>query len=230
MKARIFAPPGDAGVISMNLPSSRLEIAETRAWVERVVIGLNLCPFAKAPQIKGQVRYALSEAREPEALLAGLVDELNLLAGTPAERIETTLLVHPHVLADFADYNDFLGLAEEAVAELGLEGVIQVASFHPQYQFAGSARRRPRQRDQPFAVSDAAPAARGERRARRRRVPRGGGDLRGEHRDDATARRIGLGEPCSSSAAMMRTVPHARSARRAQAAKSRRKRRTISTV
>jgi len=139
MKARIFALPGDAGVISMNLPSSRLEIAETRAWVERVVIGLNLCPFAKAPQVKGLVRYVLSEAREPEALLAGLIEELKLLAGTPADRIETTLLVHPQVLADFADYNDFLGLAESAVLGLGLEGVIQVASFHPRYQFAGTA-------------------------------------------------------------------------------------------
>jgi uncharacterized protein len=114
-------------------------LAETRAWVEQAVIGLNLCPFAKAPQNKGQVRYVLSEAREPEALLAALVEELNLLAETPAERTETTLLIHPHVLADFADYNDFLGVAEEAVAELGLEGVIQVASFHPQYRFAGSA-------------------------------------------------------------------------------------------
>ena len=139
MKARIFALPGDAGVISMNLPSSRLEIAETRAWVERVVIGLNLCPFAKAPQVKGLVRYVLSEASEPEALLAGLIEELKLLAGTPADRIETTLLVHPQVLADFADYNDFLGLAESAVAGLGLEGVIQVTSFHPGYQFAGTA-------------------------------------------------------------------------------------------
>ncbi|HEY5324628.1 MAG TPA: DUF1415 domain-containing protein [Caldimonas sp.] len=123
----------------MNLPTSRLVIAETRAWVERVVIGVNLCPFAKAPQVKGLVRYVLSEASEPEALLAGLIEELKLLAGTPADRIETTLLVHPQVLADFADYNDFLGLAESAVAGLGLEGVIQVASFHPGYQFAGTA-------------------------------------------------------------------------------------------
>ena len=114
-------------------------IAETRAWVELSVIGLNLCPFAKAPQNKGQVRYVLSEAREPEALLASLVDELNLLAEAPAERIETTLLIHPHVLADFADYNDFLGIAEDAIAELGLEGTVQVASFHPRYQFAGCA-------------------------------------------------------------------------------------------
>jgi len=111
-------------------------LEETRAWVERVVIGLELCPFAKAPQKKGQVRYVLSDARDAEALLATLVEELNLLAETPAERTETTLIVHPHVLADFADYNDFLGIAEDAVAELGLEGVIQVASFHPGYRFA----------------------------------------------------------------------------------------------
>lgn len=118
---------------------SEREIAATRAWVEQVVIGLNLCPFAKAPHKKDQVRYVLSETSDPEALLATLVDELNRLAETPAERIETTLIVHPHVLQDFADYNDFLGIAEDAVAELGLEGVIQVASFHPRFQFAGSA-------------------------------------------------------------------------------------------
>ena len=118
---------------------SERALEETRAWVERVVIGLNLCPFAKAPQKKGQVRYVLCDAREPEALLATLVEELNLLAGTSAERTETTLIVHPHVLADFADYNDFLGVAEDAVVELGLEGVIQVASFHPRYRLEGTA-------------------------------------------------------------------------------------------
>jgi hypothetical protein len=119
----------------MNGPA----LEETRAWVERVVIGLNLCPFAKAPQKKGQVRYVLSEATDVEALLATLVEELNLLAETPAERTETTLIVHPQVLEDFADYNDFLGVAEDVVAELGLEGVIQVASFHPRYRFEGCA-------------------------------------------------------------------------------------------
>jgi hypothetical protein len=113
-------------------------LAETRAWVDLAVIGLNLCPFAKAPQTKGQVRYALSEAREPAALLQDLMAELKLLTATSAARIETTLLVHPHVLADFADYNDFLDVAEAAVAELGLEGEIQVASFHPRYRFAGT--------------------------------------------------------------------------------------------
>ena len=114
-------------------------LEEPRAWVERLVIGLDLCPFAKAPQKQGRVRYVLSDARDAEALLATLVEELNLLAETPAERTETTLIVHPHVLADFADYNDFLGVAEDAVAELGLEGVIQVASFHPRYRFEGTA-------------------------------------------------------------------------------------------
>ncbi|MEO8525368.1 MAG: DUF1415 domain-containing protein [Caldimonas sp.] len=117
---------------------TELAIAETRAWVERAVIGLNLCPFAKAPQVKGQVRYVATEANDTEALLAVLVDELILLAEAAPERIETTLLIHPHALTDFADYNDFLDLAEAAVAELDLEGVIQVASFHPRYRFAGS--------------------------------------------------------------------------------------------
>ena len=118
---------------------SDIVIAETRAWVDRVVIGLNLCPFAKAPQVKGRVRYVVSEATDPEALVACLIDELKRLAETSDMCIETTLLIHPQVLTDFADYNDFLGLVESAVSELGLEGVIQVASFHPQYQFAGVA-------------------------------------------------------------------------------------------
>jgi uncharacterized protein len=111
-------------------------IAQTRAWVDRAVIGMNLCPFAKAPQVKGQVRYVVSLATEPDDLLATLVDELNRLAETPPERVETTLLIHPQVLADFVDFNDFLDVADGAVAALDLEGVLQVASFHPDYQFA----------------------------------------------------------------------------------------------
>jgi uncharacterized protein len=113
-------------------------IAETRAWVDRAVIGLNLCPFARAPQVKGQVRYVVSDATDEDALLQALADELNLLAETPAERIETTLLIHPQVFADFADYNDFLDAADAAVTALELDGVLQVASFHPAYQFAGT--------------------------------------------------------------------------------------------
>jgi hypothetical protein len=113
-------------------------LAETRAWVERAVIGLQLCPFAKAPQVKGQVRYVASDAVDADALVGALVDELKLLAATPADRIETTLLVHPRVFAEFEDQNDFLEIAEAALVALDLEGVIQIASFHPQYRFAGS--------------------------------------------------------------------------------------------
>ena len=123
----------------MTEPDNAAVIAQTRAWVDRAVIGLNLCPFAKAPQIKGLVRYVVSHATDPAALLADLIAELERLAESPAEKLETTLLIHPQVLTDFADYNDFIEVAEDTVAELDLEGVLQVASFHPQYQFADTA-------------------------------------------------------------------------------------------
>lgn len=119
-------------------PTPQLAIAETRAWVDRAVIGLNLCPFAKAPQIKGQVRYVASAAQDPAALLADLVAELERLAEAPAEKIETTLLIHPGVLTDFAEYNDFLEIVDATVDELDLDGILQVASFHPDYQFEGT--------------------------------------------------------------------------------------------
>ena len=113
-------------------------IADTRRWIERAVIGLNLCPFAKAVVAKGQVRYVLSDATTPEALLETLGAELLHLRDTPAAEIDTTLIVHPRVLADFLDYNDFLDDADALVEQLGLDGELQVASFHPQYRFAGS--------------------------------------------------------------------------------------------
>ena len=113
-------------------------VAATRAWLERAVIGLNLCPFAKAVHLKNQIRYAVSTAQTPEDLLADLVAELRILQAANASEIETTLLVHPGVLADFSDYNDFLELADAALAGEGLEGEIQTASFHPHYQFAGT--------------------------------------------------------------------------------------------
>jgi hypothetical protein len=109
---------------------------QTRAWLEKAVIGLNLCPFAKAVHTKGQIRWVLSQANEPKALLLQLVEELQHLAQADPEAVDTTLIVHPQVLQDFYDFNDFLGVAEEALAELGLEGVLQIASFHPQFQFA----------------------------------------------------------------------------------------------
>lgn len=111
-------------------------IAETRDWVERVVIGLKLCPFAPAPALKGLIRYVSSDAETPEALLKDLEKELRHLVASPPEEIETTLLIHPRVLQDFHDFNDFLELADELVRMLELEGEIQIASFHPHYQFA----------------------------------------------------------------------------------------------
>jgi uncharacterized protein len=114
-------------------------IADTRRWLERAVIGLNLCPFAKSVYVKEQVRFVLSEATDAEALLHDLHDELLWLQAADPQQTDTTLIVHPHVLGDFLDYNDFLDLADALVAELGLEGEIQVASFHPDYLFAGTA-------------------------------------------------------------------------------------------
>ena len=120
-------------------PTPQQALADTRAWVNRAVIGLNLCPFAKAVQTKGLVRYVHSDATTTDALLDALVQELTLLQATPADQIETTLLVHPQVLQDFFDYNQFLDQVDDAVTALDLDGVLQVASFHPQYQFAGTA-------------------------------------------------------------------------------------------
>jgi hypothetical protein len=110
----------------------------TRAWVEHAVIGLNLCPFAKAVQVKDLIRYVCSDAQDTDALLAVLRSELQRLADTPMDEVETTLLVHPQVLQDFLDYNDFLDEADALLEEMGLDGTLQIASFHPQYQFAGT--------------------------------------------------------------------------------------------
>ncbi len=113
--------------------------AGVRCWLERAVIGLNLCPFAKAVYVKQQVRIVVSDASTERALLEQLGEELFLLRDTPAEQVDTTLLVHPLVLGDFLDYNDFLGDADALVEALELDGVLQVASFHPDYRFADSA-------------------------------------------------------------------------------------------
>lgn len=122
-----------------QLPDDARVLADTRRWLERAVIGLNLCPFAKAAYAKQRVHLAVSAAETPEQLLVDLARELeDLRDADPAER-ETTVLVHPRVLADFYDYNDFLDIADEALVALELDGVIQVASFHPDYQFDGTA-------------------------------------------------------------------------------------------
>lgn len=111
-------------------------IAATRTWLEKAIIGLNLCPFAKAVHVKNQIRYAVSAAQSREMLQSDLVSELQLLAAADPDEIDTTLLIHPDVLTDFFDYNDFLEVADATLAQLGLAGRIQVASFHPDYQFA----------------------------------------------------------------------------------------------
>jgi hypothetical protein len=113
-------------------------IQATRNWLERAVIGLNLCPFAKSVYVKEQVRYVVSNATTPEQLLETLMDELQHLSDTSAEQVDTTLLIHPFVLNDFEDYNEFLDVADVAVEDMQLEGELQVASFHPDYQFADS--------------------------------------------------------------------------------------------
>jgi uncharacterized protein len=111
-------------------------IAATRRWVDRAVIGLNLCPFAKAVQVKDQVRYVVSDARAPETLLETLMDELQNLSDADPEQVDTTLLIAPFVLNDFLDFNEFLDVADAAVEDMSLDGELQVASFHPDYQFA----------------------------------------------------------------------------------------------
>ena len=116
-------------------------LTQTRHWLEKAVIGLNLCPFAKAVYVKNQVRLVVSKARHADDLLEELDRELVLLVATPADEIDTTLLIHPTLFEDFLDFNDFLEIAEGVVDEHGLEGVIQLASFHPQFQFDGTDRK-----------------------------------------------------------------------------------------
>lgn len=117
-------------------PIEAILIANTQAWVERAVIGLNLCPFAKAVHIKKQIRYVVSTAATHEDLLRDLMIELETLAEISPEKIDTTLIIHPYVLTDFLKYNDFLDVVDEALVDMELDDAIQVASFHPQYQFA----------------------------------------------------------------------------------------------
>jgi len=113
-------------------------LKQTRHWLEKAVIGLNLCPFAKSVYVKNQVRLVVSHARHADDLLEELDRELDLLVATPAEEIDTTLLIHPTLFDDFLDFNDFLEIADGVVDEHELEGVVQLASFHPKFQFDGT--------------------------------------------------------------------------------------------
>ncbi len=123
----------------MSTPEHVEIIAATTAWLEAAVIGLNLCPFARAVHDARRIRYCVSDAETPGALLEALIAELHLLAATDPAQIETTLLIHPRVLGDFLDYNDFLAVADAAIKSCRLTGEIQIASFHPHYQFADAA-------------------------------------------------------------------------------------------
>ena len=110
----------------------------TKQWLEKAVIGLNLCPFAKAPHVKNLVRIVVSEARHLDGFLEDLDRELQLLGNTPASELETTLLVHPTLFPDFETFNQMLEIADDAVIENELEGIVQIAPFHPDFQFEGT--------------------------------------------------------------------------------------------
>lgn len=131
LDAPLLAPWPDDG-------SAAPILADTVHWLEKAVIGLNLCPFAKSVFVKKQVRYALTATDDADGLLAELEREFALLASTPEAELDTTLLIHPRAMVDFLDYHFFLGEVEALIKNLGYEGVFQVASLHPQYEFAGS--------------------------------------------------------------------------------------------
>lgn len=120
----------------MNTPDTLTVTRHTAQWLEKAVIGLNLCPFAKAPYVKGRVRISVSQARHLDGFLEDLDRELQQLADTPAEELETTLLVHPTLFGDFLWFNDMLDFADQAIIDNKLEGIIQIAPFHPDFQFA----------------------------------------------------------------------------------------------
>lgn len=111
-------------------------IEDTQRWVQRAVIGLNLCPFAKAVEVKQQVRYVVSPARSAKVLLADLKRELLALAEADAQVLDTTLLMAPYGFAEFLEFNDVLERADKLLVDLELDGVLQIASLHPHYQFA----------------------------------------------------------------------------------------------
>ena len=128
-----FAPLGSH--VLENIDPS-LAINATRHWIATVVIGFNLCPFAQRVFKGEKIRYVVCPAVDEAGLLQALNYELELLVATPLDEIETTLLIHPAVLTNFCDYNEFLGTADQRITKLGLSGTIQIASFHPMYQFA----------------------------------------------------------------------------------------------
>lgn len=121
-----------------KMETSGVITQKTQNWLEKAVIGLNLCPFAKAVHIKNQIRYVVTFAKKEEELIEVLIRELQYLAQASPDKVDTTLIIHPEIFNQFLDYNEFLAVADGAIESLNLDGVIQIASFHPQYQFAGT--------------------------------------------------------------------------------------------
>lgn len=112
-------------------------IEKTKLWIKTFVIELNICPFARVPFQEDKIRYRLEATDQVESLVETLIEELIFLKKIDQTKVETSILIHPNVLNDFLDYNDFLAVTEALIIEMNLEGVIQIASFHPDYQFAG---------------------------------------------------------------------------------------------
>jgi len=123
--------------MTIHSPANAADItAQTRHWLDTVVIGHNLCPFAQRPMQEDRVRFIVTDSARPEFLLEDLLHELKHLRAQPVESLETTLLIHPGTLENFHDYNDFLDLVDTLLEQEGFEGEFQIASFHPDYQFA----------------------------------------------------------------------------------------------
>jgi len=120
----------------LEAPMDAAVLLATQHWLERAVIGLSLCPFANAVHAQGRIRSVVSRAETAEALLADLRRELQALAAAEPEAVDTTLLIAPHVLGEFLDYNAFLARANAALEGLRLDGSLQIASFHPDYVFS----------------------------------------------------------------------------------------------
>ncbi len=118
--------------------AERIAIEDTQKWLLEAVVGLNLCPFAKSVVVKDMVRYRVCASSDPADLLALLREELQHLSAADSAVLDTTLLIAPHALPDFLDFNDFLAECDEVLVDLELDGVLQVADFHPQYQFGGT--------------------------------------------------------------------------------------------
>jgi len=123
---------------ALTADQERTAIEDTQKWLLEAVVGLNLCPFAKAVVVKDMVRYRVCASSEPADVLAMLREELQHLAEADPDKLDTTLLIAPNALPDFLDFNDFLADCDDVLMDLELDGVLQVADFHPHYQFGGT--------------------------------------------------------------------------------------------